>query len=117
MLPHVRIDRGGIRFLLAGALIMCPGLTSADAEGKQFAVEIGITKMGPEEMKAVNKGVAFQSITYVGVTCGRCRSCSSRTRLSSFPILYSVLNAFSSAAAPTNWRKTPPASGSSVAVR
>jgi len=85
MLPHVRIDRGAIRFLLAGAHMMCPGLTSAggllppadaallagtpvafDAEGKEFAVGIGITKMGTEEMKAVNKGVAVESITYVG---------------------------------------------------
>lgn len=85
MLPHVCVDRGAIRFLLAGAHMMCPGLTSAggrlppadaalragtpvafDAEGKEFAVGIGITKMGTEEMKAVNKGVAVESITYVG---------------------------------------------------
>jgi PUA domain protein len=85
ILPHVRIDRGAIRFLIAGAHMMCPGLTSAggglpsadaalpagtpvafDAEGKEFAVGIGITKLGTEEMKAVNKGVAVESITYVG---------------------------------------------------
>jgi PUA domain protein len=85
ILPHVRIDRGAIRFLLAGAHMMCPGLTSAggwlppadaalpagtpiafDAEGKEFAVGVGITKLGTEEMKAVNKGVAVESITYVG---------------------------------------------------
>jgi PUA domain protein len=85
ILPHVRIDRGAIRFLLAGAHMMCPGLTSAggwlpsadaalpagtpvafDAEGKEFAVGIGITKLGTEEMKTVKKGVAVESITYVG---------------------------------------------------
>jgi PUA domain protein len=85
ILPHVRIDRGAIRFLLAGAHMMCPGLTSAggwlppvdaalaagtpiafEAEGKEFAVGIGITKLGTEEMKMVNKGVAVESITYVG---------------------------------------------------
>ncbi|KAI0003282.1 hypothetical protein BJV74DRAFT_522354 [Russula compacta] len=85
ILPHVRIDRGAIRFLLAGAHMMCPGLTSAggwlppadaalpagtpiafDAEGKEFAVGIGITKLGTEEMKAVNKGVGVESVTYVG---------------------------------------------------
>ncbi|KAI9455568.1 hypothetical protein BJY52DRAFT_1204952 [Lactarius psammicola] len=85
ILPHVRIDRGAIRFLLAGAHMMCPGLTSAggwlpptdaalpagtavafDAEGKEFAVGVGITKLGTEEMKAVNKGVAVESVTYVG---------------------------------------------------
>ncbi len=65
--------------------MMCPGLTSAggwlppvdaalaagtpiafEAEGKEFAVGIGITKLGTEEMKVVNKGVAVESITYVG---------------------------------------------------
>jgi PUA domain protein len=64
ILPHVRIDRGAIRFLLAGAHMMCPGLTSAggwlppadaalpagtpiafDAEGKESAVGIGLTKL------------------------------------------------------------------------
>ncbi|KAI0290450.1 hypothetical protein BC826DRAFT_537486 [Russula brevipes] len=85
ILPHVRIDRGAIRFFLGGAHMMCPGLTSAggrlppadaalpagtpvalEAEGKEFAVGVGITKLGTEEMKAVNKGVAVESITYVG---------------------------------------------------
>ncbi|KAH9053880.1 hypothetical protein EDB87DRAFT_1649219 [Lactarius vividus] len=85
ILPHVRIDRGAIRFLLAGAHMMCPGLTSAggwlppadaalpagtavafDAEGKEFAVGVGITKLGTEEMRAVNKGIAVESVTYVG---------------------------------------------------
>ncbi|KAF8478999.1 hypothetical protein DFH94DRAFT_35681 [Russula ochroleuca] len=85
ILPHVRVDRGAIRFLLAGAHMMCPGLTSAggwlppadaalpagtpvafDAEGKEFAVGIGIMKLGTEEMKVVKKGVAVESITYVG---------------------------------------------------
>ncbi|KAI0262928.1 hypothetical protein BC834DRAFT_971741 [Gloeopeniophorella convolvens] len=85
ILPHVRIDRGAIRFLLAGAHMMCPGLTSAggslppaedalpagtavafDAEGKEFAVGIGFTKLGTEEMKSVNKGIAVESVTYVG---------------------------------------------------
>ena len=65
--------------------MMCPGLTSAggglppanaalpagtavafDAEGKEFAVGVGITKLGTEEMRAVNKGVAVESVTYVG---------------------------------------------------
>jgi PUA domain protein len=85
ILPHVRIDRGAIRFLLAGAHMMCPGLTSAggwlppadaalpagtpiafDAEGKESAVGIGLTKLGTEEMKKVNKGIAVESVTYVG---------------------------------------------------
>jgi len=29
MMPHVQVDRGAIKFVLSGANIMCPGLTSA----------------------------------------------------------------------------------------
>lgn len=81
----VRIDRGAIRFLLAGAHMMCPGLTSPGgylpppeaalpagalvaihAEGKEHAVGIGLTKLGTEEMRAVNKGVGVEIATYLG---------------------------------------------------
>lgn len=81
----VRIDRGAIRFLLAGAPMMCPGLTSAGghlppadtalpaetpvaihAEGKEHAVGIGLTKLGTEEMRRVNKGVGVETMTYLG---------------------------------------------------
>jgi len=31
MMPRLRVDRGAIRFVFAGANIMCPGLTSAGA--------------------------------------------------------------------------------------
>ena len=30
-MPRLRVDRGAIRFVFAGANIMCPGLTSAGA--------------------------------------------------------------------------------------
>jgi PUA domain protein len=59
------VDKGAIKFVLSGANIMCPGLTSpggkltpADkncvvailAENKQHALAIGETKMTTEEM-------------------------------------------------------------------
>lgn len=85
ILPTVQIDRGAIRFLLAGAHMMCPGMTSPGgrlppaeeaipaespvafkAEGKEHAVGIGHTKMGTEEIKKVNKGVGVESVTYLG---------------------------------------------------
>ncbi|KAK7467086.1 translation machinery-associated protein 20 [Stygiomarasmius scandens] len=85
ILPLVRIDRGAIRFLLAGAHMMCPGLTSAGgylppseealaadtpvaihAEGKEHAVGVGISKMSSEEMRKVNKGVGVETVTYLG---------------------------------------------------
>jgi len=85
ILPKVQVDRGAIRFLLAGAHMMCPGLTSAGgylppaeeaiptenlvaihAEGKEHAVGVGITKMNTEDMKKVNKGVGVETATYLG---------------------------------------------------
>ncbi len=31
ILPHVQVDKGAIKFVLSGANIMCPGLTSPGA--------------------------------------------------------------------------------------
>lgn len=31
MMPRLRVDKGAIRFVFAGANIMCPGLTSSGA--------------------------------------------------------------------------------------
>ncbi|KAI0340596.1 hypothetical protein BDW22DRAFT_1414512 [Trametopsis cervina] len=85
LLPKVGVDRGAIRFLLAGAHMMCPGMTSKGgylppanaalpaetpvaiyAEGKEHAVGLGITKMSTEEMKSVNKGVGVETVHYLG---------------------------------------------------
>ena len=32
MLPRMQIDKGGIRFIMNGADVMCPGLTSAGGQ-------------------------------------------------------------------------------------
>lgn len=85
MLPHVRVDRGAIRFLLAGAHMMCPGFTSAGgelppasaalpaetpvaihAEGKENAVGVGLLKLNTEDIKKINKGVGVEVATYLG---------------------------------------------------
>ena len=65
LLPHMQVDKGAIRFVLSGANIMCPGLTSPGArmtkveantvvaimaEGKEHALAIGLTKMSSEKM-------------------------------------------------------------------
>ncbi|KAH0843132.1 hypothetical protein AYO21_03423 [Fonsecaea monophora] len=82
---HLRIDRGAIRFVLSGATLMVPGLTSAGgwlpdkdeevkagevvaitAEGKEEVCMIGILEVGTEEMKAKKKGVAMSSGHYLG---------------------------------------------------
>jgi len=81
ILPKVQVDRGAIRFVLKGADIMCPGLTSAggrldldlpsetcvciQAEGKQHAIAIGITKLDTLEIRSVNKGIAIENVHYL----------------------------------------------------
>jgi PUA domain protein len=85
LLPHAQIDRGAIPYLLGGANMMCPGFTSKGGglpdkgsalpagapiaihcEGKEHAIGVGILKMGTEEIKSVNKGIAVDITTYLG---------------------------------------------------
>ncbi|CAE6532478.1 unnamed protein product [Rhizoctonia solani] len=85
LLPHAQIDRGAIPYLLGGANMMCPGFTSKGGklpdkdsalpagapiaihcEGKEHAIGVGVLKMGTEEIKSVNKGIAVDIATYLG---------------------------------------------------
>ncbi|CAK4032253.1 translation machinery-associated 20 [Lecanosticta acicola] len=91
---RVRIDRGAIRFVLSGAALMVPGLTSpggrlpggnemeewanggkeleagdiavVDAEGKENACMVGALKMGTKEMKEKKKGPGIENGHYLG---------------------------------------------------
>lgn len=82
---RIGIDRGAIRFVLSGATLMAPGLTSTggklpdadaelkegdvvvvQAEGKEEACMIGQLKMGTEEIKEKKKGVAIDAGHYLG---------------------------------------------------
>ena len=89
-LPTVGIDRGAIRFVLSGAALMAPGLTSAGgslpdpennpgerefevdevvavkAEGKEEICLVGPLKMGTAEMKKTKKGVVMDEGHYLG---------------------------------------------------
>ncbi|GAB7363895.1 hypothetical protein MBLNU230_g4458t1 [Neophaeotheca triangularis] len=92
--PRIRIDRGAIRFVLSGATLMVPGLTSpggrlpgnedagvynnggeeleagqvvvVDAEGKENACMVGVLKMGTKEMKEKKKGAGIDGGHYLG---------------------------------------------------
>ncbi|EGA58953.1 Tma20p [Saccharomyces cerevisiae FostersB] len=83
--PTVQVDRGAIKFVLSGANIMCPGLTSAGADLppapgyekrydcshqcrkiKRNALAIGELMMGTEEIKSVNKGHSIELIHHLG---------------------------------------------------
>ena len=82
---RIGIDRGAIRFVLSGAALMAPGLTSAGgklpeedaqlkegdvavigAEGKEEACLVGQLRMGTEEIKEKKKGIAMDSGHYLG---------------------------------------------------
>ena len=81
MMPKLRCDKGAIKFVLSGAMIMAPGLTSPGAtihtevekdvavavyaEGIEPAMAIGVTKMSTQEMRDVNKGIAVDNLTYL----------------------------------------------------
>lgn len=87
---RVRVDRGAIRFVLSGAALMVPGLTSdggrlpgqdkdetgryskqeelakdtvvlVEGEGKEVACGIGPLTMSTKEMKDLKKGIAIEA--------------------------------------------------------
>lgn len=86
--PRITIDRGAIRFVLSGAALMAPGLTSAGgrlpdqeagerefeegevvvvgAEGKEEACMVGRLKMGTAEMRSKKKGVVMDEGHFLG---------------------------------------------------
>lgn len=84
-LPTIQIDRGAIRFVLSGAALMAPGLTSAGgrlpeekdaveagsvvgvrAEGKEEVCMVGMLKVSTEEVKKKGKGVVIDEGHYLG---------------------------------------------------
>ncbi|EPZ32407.1 putative CHP00451 domain-containing protein [Rozella allomycis CSF55] len=82
MLPKVTVDRGAIKFVLSGANIMCPGLTSkggslpeenlpegtvvaVHAEGKEHPLAIGILKLSTDDIKKVNSGIGIDTFCYL----------------------------------------------------
>ncbi|KAH6614864.1 translation machinery-associated protein-like protein [Boeremia exigua] len=93
---RLRIDRGAIRFVLSGAALMAPGMTSpggrlpseelsaedqerygkvdleagtpvvVESEGKETACMVGVLKMGTAEMREKKKGQACEAGHYLG---------------------------------------------------
>jgi len=82
LLPTVQVDRGAIKFVLKGADIMAPGLTSAGgslgsaplvvgdyvavrAEGKEQILAIGRMTMSSDDVRKVNKGTAIENLHFL----------------------------------------------------
>ena len=76
ILPKYQVDRGAVPYVLGGANIMAPGLTSAGGsmedvpaesvvavmcQGKEHAIAIGVTAMSTEQIRSVNKGNAVEN--------------------------------------------------------
>lgn len=83
LLPSVQVDRGAIRFVISGANIMAPGLTSAggrlpenvldkgtvvaiNSQGKETQVSIGALSMASNEIAAAGKGIAIDNLHSLG---------------------------------------------------
>uniref|UniRef100_A0A6B2LLS0 PUA domain-containing protein n=1 Tax=Arcella intermedia TaxID=1963864 RepID=A0A6B2LLS0_9EUKA len=82
LLKKVRVDQGAIKFVLQGANVMCPGLTSNGgsleedfkegeyvailAEGKQNCLGIGLANMDRNAIRSVNKGHGLENIHHIG---------------------------------------------------
>lgn len=75
-----QVDKGAIRFVLSGANIMCPGLTSPGAfmnpvdkgtvvaimaEGKEHCIAIGMTMLSTDDIAKINKGVGVENCHYL----------------------------------------------------
>ncbi|CAG0919898.1 unnamed protein product [Notodromas monacha] len=80
LLPWQQVDKGAIKFVLSGANIMCPGLTSPGAkmttspenavvaimaEGKEHALAVGVMKLSSGKILEVNKGIGVENYHYL----------------------------------------------------
>ncbi|CAK0773268.1 hypothetical protein CVIRNUC_004047 [Coccomyxa viridis] len=81
MMPKLRVDTGAIKFVLSGANIMCPGLTSKGAtmhnevdaespvaifaENKDHAIAVGLTKMSTKDIREINKDIGVENVHYL----------------------------------------------------
>ena len=81
-MPKMQVDKGAIKFVLRGANIMAPGLTSAGgafemniekgdpvqitAEGCEHACAIGLMSISSEELNSKPTGQAIESVHSIG---------------------------------------------------
>lgn len=89
-MPMVRVDKGGIKFILKGADVFCTGLTSAGgllpedlpaespvqicAEGKTLPLAIGVMKLSVQDIKSINSGVGVETLHHLNDDLWRAKS-------------------------------------------
>ncbi len=75
-MPRIQVDAGAIKYVLGGANVMCPGITSGGgampteltegapvavyAEGKKSALAIGTLAMSTADIRSKNKGIGIE---------------------------------------------------------
>uniref|UniRef100_A0A3Q1CFJ2 Malignant T-cell-amplified sequence n=1 Tax=Amphiprion ocellaris TaxID=80972 RepID=A0A3Q1CFJ2_AMPOC len=70
ILPHQQVDKGAIKFVLSGANIMCPGLTSPGAKlypaGADTVVLFDFSTQSFDNLwEKVNKGIGIENVHYL----------------------------------------------------
>nr|CCC95328.1 unnamed protein product [Trypanosoma congolense IL3000] len=82
ILPRQQIDFGGCKYVVSGANVMCPGLTSEGGritpdieagqvvaihvERKEHAIAVGRMLMSSEEIEKINSGPGIENIHHLG---------------------------------------------------
>eukprot|EP00388_Colpodella_angusta_P019657 GDKJ01049170.1.p1 GENE.GDKJ01049170.1~~GDKJ01049170.1.p1 ORF type:complete len:183 (+),score=46.10 GDKJ01049170.1:25-573(+) len=82
LMPRMRVDAGGFKFVMKGANVMCPGLTSAGGQMEEVeegeivqillegcgmeAAAIGCMIMSTQQIKEINKDVCIEQIHTMG---------------------------------------------------
>jgi len=79
----MRVDKGGIKFVMGGANVMAPGLlnpggemdeveagkvVTIHGEGKEFAMAVGVTKFSTAEIRQMGKGIVIDTVHFLGDT-------------------------------------------------
>jgi len=85
----MRVDKGGIKFVMGGANIMAPGLlnpggemddveagkvVTIHGEGKNYAMAVGICKFSTKEIREMGKGQVIDVVHYLGDTLWQMRA-------------------------------------------
>lgn len=87
IMPKFRVDKGATKFIIKGAKVMAPGLTSVGGrmedvdegrpvqivcEGRDSACGVGVTIMSSEDIKKKNAGDAVESLHVLGDGLWQC---------------------------------------------
>merc|ERR1712217_22352 len=88
MMPKMQVDKGAIKFVLRGASVMCPGLTSKGgnmedveegapvqitAEGTEHACAVGVATMSTADIRDKNKRTCIDHCHFLNDGLWQCK--------------------------------------------